>query len=440
MASVKELTDSVQQDVAKVWPHTGRIWPGVDFSDHQVLLSDGSTTYALDAKGMKPVSAQDLKQNKIDIPSPDSFDVVTWQGKPALIIRPAKDLGAGQKADPTGLTAREPAYSFGLASHEQFHPYVQNAPKSPWTSLQKLEKSAGDRTELYPLKPEPRIARAMVYNSLLSALQQPKERDAFLAEAAYWNTKWTKNYPEDAEGQEATDLLEGTAKYFEQSAIAMAAVDRPGDPAQVRAYLAKTLKPMKVASKGIEPYAIGTVALLNADAKGLDVKESLTTEPTTPLAALLKGVKPAGSQSAPADVTRGIEQGVQASNKELGPLIEPFVADVQDKSKSVLMLPVESVSGSVGGKGFYTTEELPISITPKARATFKSKTGTVRVDGATVGEIDEDDKGYFAVPLDLDDADAALDGTRLTLKAEGLSGTVTVKAATNDGQQFLYAQ
>lgn len=438
--SFDDLVDRVQKDVATAWPHTGQVWPGADFSDHNLLLTDGTDTFALDVHGRTKVSAQDLEKAKIDIPAEDAFDVVTWEDKPSLIIHVPKDLGRGQKPDPTGLTAPQPGYTFALASHEQFHPYVQNKPRQ-WQSLQTLdEQSVGDRTELYPLNAGPRVDRAMVYNSLLTALTSPDERDKHLSEAAWWNAKWRKDYPDDAKGQEATDLLEGTAKYFEQYTLAMTEVDKPNDAEQVRDQLATTLKPMTVASKGIEPYAIGTVALLNADAQGKNFKEKLTTEPTTPLAELLKGVAPSGAQSAPDNVQEGIDKGVKSTNAELARSIDPFVTNVQDTAHSVLMLPVESVSGSMGGKGFYTTEELPITITPEAKVTFKPASGRLRADNVTVGEIEQNGKGYFAIPIKPGKDDAELKGSRLRLHGDGLDGSLTVKATTEDGQNFLYAQ
>ncbi|MFI6093195.1 hypothetical protein [Streptomyces sp. NPDC051218] len=438
-ASFDALVASVQKDIARAWPHTGQAWPGADFSGHNLLLTDGNKIVAVNKDGTRPVSAGQLDKAKIDVPAEESFDVVTWDSKPSLIIHVPKDLGAGQKPDPTGLTAPQPGYAFALASHEQFHPYVQNKPQ--WASLKAFdERSDGDRTELYPLQAGPRIDRAMVYNTLLDALKNPANRAQRLSQAAWWDAKWRKDYPDDAKGQQSTDLLEGTAKYFEQYTLAMAQVDKPTDAQQVRAHLADTLKPMNVASKGVEPYAIGTVALLNADAEGKDFKKKLTTDPTTPLAELLNGVTPSDAQSAPDEVRDGIDKAVRTTNQELRPSIEPFVKNVQDSGHSVLMLPVESVSGSVQGKGFYTTKELPITITPDARVTFKLPSGQARADKVTVGEIDQDGKGYFAIPLVPGKDGATLDGNTLTLNGGGLTGKVTVKATTEDGQHFLYAQ
>lgn len=438
--SFDDLVSSVQKDISTAWPHTRQVWPGADFADHDLLLTDGSTTHVVDKDGKQQVPADDLAKAKIDIPAEDSFDVVTWNKKPSLIIHVPKDLGVGQRADPTGLTPPQPGYTFALASHEQFHPYVQNKPEQ-WASLKVLDKQGeGDRTELYPLQAGPRVDRAMIYNSLLDGLKKPDKLAERMSQAAWWDAKWRKDYPNDAKGQESTDLLEGTAKYFEQYTLAMTEVESPTDAKQVRAHLADTLKPMTVASKGIEPYAIGTVALLNADAEGKNFKQKLMNDPTTPLAELLKDVKPSGRQTAPEAVSKGIEKGVADTNKELAKSIEPFVHDVQDSGHSVLMLPVESVSGSMQGKGFYTTKELPITITPDARVTFKPSSGQVRAEKVTVGELDQDGKGYFAIPVVPGNNGVQLDGSKLTLDGGGLTGTVTVKSTTTDGQHFLYVQ
>lgn len=440
---ISQLASALQHDVATVWPRTGSIWPDVDFARDVLLVSDGTSTYAIDADSHRLVSKNELDQAKVTVPQPGGFDVMTWQRRDAVIVRtPTGASAAKLSQDPTGLTSPTVTqYMFELATHELFHPYVQHSKTTPWTSLQKLEaQGSGSRDELYPLQAAARIERAMIYNSLLAALQHPTQRSQDLAAAAYWNDAWTREYPDEAKATAQVDLLEGTAKYFERAAVAMAAVDQPGDSPQVRAYLAETLKPMKVASLAVEPYAIGTVALLNADAEHLEVKQTLTTDPVTPLSLLLQGVKPAGTQQAPSDVVQGIESSVQKANKELAPSIDPFVAAIQDKRTTVLMLPVSAATGSVAGKGFYTTEQLPITITPDARAVFKTSTGSVTVNNATTGEIEQDGTGYFALPLTPAEVSAELKGNRLTLHSGSLTGTVTVQAATDNGQQFLYAR
>ncbi|MER7174999.1 hypothetical protein [Streptomyces mesophilus] len=440
--SLKQLADAVQQDVAEVWPRTGRIWPGMDFSDHNLLISNGTSTYAVNAKSTSAVALPELKKQRISVPLAGGFDVVMWQGKKAVIIRPDERAAAERLTqDPTGLTSPDMAsYVFELATHEQFHPYVQQGGPHPWPSLKKADAQVGGREEIYPLAAEPRIQRAMIYNSLLAAYKEPARRDEQLAAAAYWHKEWAGQFPEEAQELLATDLLEGTAKYVEKTAVGMAHAADPTNAAQVSDYLASVLKPMKIASKGVEPYAIGAAALLNADAIGLDVKKTLTVEPVTPLSLVLDGVEPSAEQEAPQDVVRGIKDSVAKTNKELAPQIEPFVSAVQDKDTTVLMLPVDKLSGSVGGKGFYTTEELPISITPEARATFTLPSGTVTLNGITAGQLEHDGTGYFAVPLPKGSQQVALTGDRLALTGTRLRGAVTVDTKTEDGQRFLYAR
>ncbi|WP_143041448.1 hypothetical protein [Streptomyces indicus] len=440
--SLKELAAAVQAEIAKVWPHTGRIWPGMDFSDHSLLISDGASAFAVSATSSRQVPLRKLKEQRISVPLAGGFDVVTWQGKKSLIIHPDEGAAAERLGqDPTGLTSADMAsYVFELATHEQFHPYVQQGGSHPWPSLRKAEAQGGGRDETYPLATEPRIHRAMIYNSLLAGYKEPAEREKHLAAAAYWNSAWAGKFPDEARDLLATDLLEGTAKYVEKTAVGMAHASDPTDATQVHEYLSSVLKPMKIASKGVEPYAIGAAALLNADAMGLDVKKTLITEPVTPLSLVLNDVNPSPQEEAPDDVVRGITDSVAKANKELAGQIEPFVAAVQDKDTTVLMLPVDKLSGSVGGKGFYTTEALPISITPEARATFSLPSGTVTLNGITAGQLDQNGTGYFAIPLPDDTRQVALTGDELTLTGTKLKGRLTVDRQTDNGQRFLYAR
>lgn len=442
--STWQLSSSVRRDVAIVWPRLGRIWPGADFSKHSVIVTDGRCAYLLDARSGGSISLDELKKHNIGVPRPGGFEAITWKGRKSIVVRPPEGAGAAAPAkDPLGMTSPDAAgYTFGLATHEQFHPDVQYDSAAPWHSLIQLDNASGGagRAEEYPLRADPRIDRAMVYNSLLLGLRDPARRAAHLAQAAYWNQRWTDGFPAEAKGQASVDLLEGTAEYVQQSALAMAAVRDPDDPAQIRARLTRTLRPMKVAAKGAEPYAIGTAALLTADAAGRDVKKTLTTKATTPLAELLRGVTPAGPQTAPKDVTDGITRSVARTNRQLAPVIEPFVAGLQDRKKLVLLLPADSVTGSMSGTGFYTTRQLPVTITTGAGATFNSGSGAVRLDKVTVAEMRVKDKDYYALPLDPDNGNFTLEDNRLTLKGGHMHGSIVVVRQTDDGQRFLYAQ
>lgn len=439
--ALEAVADDVQRYVAQVWPRTGRIWPGMDFSGHVLLLTDGTQTWAIDTSSRQKVASEALAAGKVPVPDPGGFALAKWKGRNAVAVRlPTAEAAAKLRQETTGLTSPNvPAFDFELATHEQFHTYVQLGDE-PWASLGKLqEQGEGSRDELYPLQAEPRLQRAMVYNSLLSAYQEPERRQEHLAAAAYWHTRWATKYPQEEKAQTGIDLLEGTTQYVETMAGAMAQVKDPENGEQIRAFLTRTLKPLEVASRSEEPYAIGAAALLNADAMGrTQVKKSLAAEPATPAAQVLDGVDPV-QQTAPADLKKSIADSVARQNKELARSIEPFVAAMADKKSWVLMLPDEALRGSMDA-GLYTTRELPIGIKNEARASFGLTSGKVTLDRRTTGEVKKDGKTYYAVPLDPTSGTASLDGDELTLKGKNLSGAVTVRMKTDDGQRFLYAQ
>lgn len=404
-----------------------------------MLLSDGKAAWSIDKDGFNSVPFEELEKKDVSVPQPKGFGMLTWEGRNAVIVRApeGKDLTDPAK-DPTGLESADPVLNtFALATHEQFHTYAQQG-KTPWKSLEEL--SGGGREELYPLNAEPRLQRAMVYNSLLAAYEEPDERREHLSAATYWHQQWAKKYPDEDKTQAGIELLEGTAKYFELAAVAMAAADDPENAGQRRDHLTGALKPMKLAFKNVEPYAIGALALLVAQDEQ-EVKKSLAETPATPLSKVIGGVAPAG-QTAPEDVKAGIEESVAKSNEELGNEIEPFMRNFKDPEKWLLMAPVgDLVNQNLSGMGFYTTEELPVSIVPKARGAFKFTTGKLTLDGTTTAQIELNGEGYFAIPLDPEDESVSLDGNKLALKGPHAEGSFTVRSETDeDGQRTFYAR
>lgn len=437
---LESIAGDVHKYVSQVWPRTSRIWPGMDFSRHVLLLSDGKQTVAIDTASRQRVAPGALKAAKVSIPAPGGFAMAEWKGKNAVIYRlPTASAAAQLREETTGLTSPNvPAFAFELATHEQFHSYVQLG-KQPWASLGKLSESEDGRDELYPLQAEPRLQRAMVYNSLLSAYQQPEQRKKHLAAAAYWHDQWATKYPKEQEIQAGTDLLEGTTQYVETLAGAMALAKDPENADQVRKVLVNTMKPLKVASKSDEPYAIGAAALLNAAAMGqAQVKRELTNEAATPASKVLDGITPS-PQADPADLKRSITVSVTEQNKKLAATIEPFIKGMQNKKSWILMLPDDALQGSMDAE-FYTTDELPISIKNKATANFRTPSGPITLDEATTAELKKNGKTYYPVPLDPSSDKLSLKGNKLTLKDKHLAGTVTVTAKTENGQRFLYTR
>ncbi|MFF8845809.1 hypothetical protein ACF08N_24335 [Streptomyces sp. NPDC015127] len=443
---LEDMAARLHTHVAKVWPHTGRIWPGADYSRNVLLITDGRAAYAVDTAGHREVPLADLTASGIEVPAYErGFDAITWKGRRGIVVRPQMTVKADAE-DPTGFDSGDAALrTFGLATHEQFHSYVQQDAKGDpaWASLPALADRAGgvdDRAQHYPTEVEPRSYRTMVYNSLLAAYQDPQRRRDHLAAAAYWQQTWARTYPNEAKSQPLLDTMEGSARYVESMAVAMATVEDPRDREQIRTRLTGTLRPLKSVNKGFEPYAIGATALFTADAMSLDARKRITEEPVTPQQVVLRGVKPV-RQTLPADVRRALTANAARADKKIAPDIEPFVAGMRDKKKWVLLVPQSAAKGTLGGTGFYTTDQLPLTIIAKARLSFAlDGGGSLSVNGRTVAEVPLEGELYYGTPLDPADPDVSLKGDRLVLKSPELKGEFTVRSETDDGQRVLYAR
>ncbi len=413
----------VQAAVARVWPRTAALWPGVDLSGHHVLLTDGERGWLVDAVGMSRVGAADLERAGVDVPAPGGAERTTWRGERTVVVRPP--AGARAQDDPVAAGLE----LFALATRAAFVPPGQDASAA----------AGGERLQTYPLEAEPRMVRAMIHDSLLAAYQRPGERAERLAAAAYWNEQWVRRFPAEAKGSAEADLRVGAAAYFARYAVAMAAAD---DPAE---HLMTTLRPLAgepAEDPAGEAGAIGTVALLNADVLGLGVKERLLREGVPPVDAVLTeltDVEPV-RQTVPEAVREAVERSTAERNERLGRAIGPFTRAMEDDGRPLLMLPAGS--GRVVGEGLFTTEELPVdAVVPGGRGRFVLESGTLTLDGVTVARMPGPDGGaYVAVPLDQDGEGVSLAGDRLTLAGGGLRGAVDVRVAEDGGRTVLHAR
>ncbi|MBD3932904.1 hypothetical protein IF129_15265 [Streptomyces chumphonensis] len=413
----------VQAAVARVWPRTAALWPGVDLSGHHVLLTDGEHGWLVDAVGMSRVGSAELERAGVDVPAPGGAERTTWRGEAAVVVRPP--AGAAAQDDPVAAGLE----LFALATRAAFAPPGEDV----------SEAAAGERVRAYPLQAEPRVVRTMVHDSLLAAYRRPGERAERLAAAAYWNEQWRRRFPAEAKGSAEADLRAGAAAYFARYAVAMATAD---DPAE---HLMATLRPLAGEAAGDpagEAGAIGTVALLNADALGLGVKEGLLRKGVPPVDAVLAelaDVEPV-RQSAPEAVREDVERSTAERNERLGRAIGPFTRAMEDERRPLLMLPAGS--GRVVGEGLFTTEGLPVdAVVPGGRGRFVLESGTLALDGVTVARMPGPDGGaYVAVPLDADGEGVSLAGEQLTLAGGGLRGAVDVRVAEEGGRRVLYAR
>lgn len=174
-----------------------RIWPGFDWADLQILLSDSSSRDAWLVGKAYPRPSHFLKDPTItDIFQPGfSLGFLEFRGLHTVAVNTDyRDSGA----------------SFRAAVNALFRDGIQSQWENP---------AFDDRGLLYPLLPEPRYLRRMLFNSLLAALDAHSSRKdpvPHLRGAAFWLRRWKKKYPEELAFR--TEAANGIALYAEQSA------------------------------------------------------------------------------------------------------------------------------------------------------------------------------------------------------------------------------
>jgi hypothetical protein len=420
------VAQEIQHAVAKVWPESADIWPGTVLKDRLIILSDGKGAKLISVDGVTNLTPAKLAAKKVTIPSTGS-SYATWDGHPAVVINAADpSYAADAQAANVGLSNA----LFQAATDEMFH----SAQPRLGQAKQEL------RGTEFPLAVTPRLYRAMIYNDLLQAYQHPDRRRQWLGGAAYWNASWARAYPDEVKRAAATDVGEGAAGYFEGVATAMAMGADRDDRDELRKHVAfrpldKSLDPGQLTLDG-EGAALGGVAGLLLDETHKNWKKELNRG-QTPLNLLLHGVAPVPEQ--PSDGLRHSIQDVLAKrNSDLIPRLNPLVSAYQDRSRPLLMIPLNAATGDLDAGGYYTAREVPYAMLAGLSGTFRLPSGTLKANEASVLAGQVGGRPYLIVPIEK----KARDGSRkIRLDTRALSGTVGVTAqAAAGGRQALIAR
>lgn len=406
-ASVLAATaDRVHGEVAKVWPQTDQIWPGVNFGERTLILTNGTDAWAIRTSGSTPV--------KMAVPV-GGVAVSSWQGHPAVVVSSAVK-------DPflTGTDAM-----FRAA---------------------KLPKNGDEAAPDYPLETAPRLDRTMLYDALVEAYRTPGDRPADLAAAAYWNSRWMKDAPDEASRSLATDRIEGTDGYFDGVVESIAAVADNGDAEARRVQTVGVDYPSEVnagdklvggvtdAAVGVvgdnqigEARAVNAVAAMNLDETHPGWKSTVWTGARSPLSMLLAGVAPAPQQPAPG-LARAVNDEVASQNSNLIPRLDPIIAAYRDDPLVLIPATIDAPQ--------YHSSQTPYPLVDRLNGRFATKTGSATAQQATALTTVISGTRYLIVPISPDNV--AKD--RVTLSTSGFTGTFQVRPATApDGHQELMA-
>ncbi|MFB9836179.1 hypothetical protein [Actinoallomurus acaciae] len=440
--AVAPVASEMQAYVAKVWPESGRIWPGVVLKDRRIVIGDRHTARLISVDGVKNLSAADLTQHKVEIPSSGSLYTV-WDGHPTVVMNSADASYTDEaKEEHAGLSA----ILFGAATDELFHSWQQRG--------KPLDQHAMRGTE-YPLAVTPRLYRAMLYNDVVAAFHDPKQKQQRLANAAYWYQKWQKEYADEAKHATAIDASEGAAGYFDAVASAMADGADRTKPDEIRERvgfeaLDQGPDPRRLTVDG-EAAPLGALAglLLDEADKNKKEKDKKAHPPTwqkqvaesgrTPLAMLLQGVAPVAEQ--PSDGLRqAIQDELAKQNSDLIPRFNPLVRAYNNNGDALLLVPLESATGDLETGGYYTTKNVPYAMLARLNGTFRFTSGQLTAKDASVLTGAIDGRQYVIVPLDPERATSKLSDNRMKMDTGPLTGTFHVKAQKLNGRQGLIVQ
>jgi hypothetical protein len=422
------VSTEVHTYVAKVWPDAGRIWPGVVLKDRRIILGDGRMARLITVDGVKNLSAADLAQHKIEIPRSGSL-YTTWEGHPTVVINSADPAYAEEaKVERASLSQ----VLFSAATDELFHSLQQRG--RPVDQLRGTE---------YPLAVTPRLYRAMLYDDVVAAYRDPRQRRQRLANAAYWYGRWQKEYAGEAKRAAATDAAEGAAGYFDAISTAIARGADRKDRDDLREHIAyeplnQGMDPRRLTVDG-EAGPLGAVAGLLLDEAKKPWQKQVAQGGWTPVGLLLQGVAPV-AEPASDDLRQAIQDVLAKQNSDLIPRFNPLVRAYHDHGDALLFVPLESATGDLETGGYYTTKDVPYAMLARLTGTFELPSGRLRANEASVLTGTVGGRQYVIVPLDPEHKKTRVADDRIRLDTGPLVGSFKVKAQKTAGREELVAQ
>lgn len=182
-----------------------RIWPNYDWKDKQVIFFSQRKSLAV------------LWNNQADTTDSTSLTAIDdYSTLPPQWTSGDYALGVWNDVDTIFLNADSSADRAAvLAFHEGFHFFGQE-----FRSNLPPEYQLDARAQPVPGDPQPRILRAEIMASLFEAVIQGKESS--FAHAAFWQNKYTADYPDERTKNALLDILEGSAEYVGERAFAIA--------------------------------------------------------------------------------------------------------------------------------------------------------------------------------------------------------------------------
>ncbi|EPH96908.1 hypothetical protein D920_01908 [Enterococcus faecalis 13-SD-W-01] len=216
-AEFEQAVGLVNDNIKSTWNSSGKVWSETDFSNYQVLIlpenEDGSiqeTVYLIDSdRRINQVPYEEIKVfNEKSIGSP-FFKPATnkLNGIPTMTLSIEGNHFTEENLKYEISALPKSIKPFVYATHEQFHSF-----QSDWKLKDLKEMTDFDSIEN---KSEVKQARLEVLFYLQKAILDEKDREQNIAKAKGWWEKYKESYPDVYKGAYKSDMLEGTAQYFD---------------------------------------------------------------------------------------------------------------------------------------------------------------------------------------------------------------------------------
>lgn len=398
--------------VKNQWPLASRVWPGLDYTDVNLLLisvnhKDGQPRYwSLTIHGMRQVTAGELGQ--VSQPAVDNFAIEKVMGKKGVIIT----------LDST-RPAESPETLFRLATHELVHGWFQ-------PDIASLSPSQS-RNSRYPLDYRPRLYRFMVIKNLQQAARQPQET-LHLCQARYWFNKWQTEYQEEYQRIKVFDILEGSAFYIEQMIVAL---KKETNLLQAGASLSSgfNITPAEDLTLDSESYILGDVAGVLLDKRLPQWKSTFYTNQVPPAELLLNTLTDCNIEQVTSAYEGLFQKNVKRENQRLFNDFTIVDEVLNNAGIPLLRLDAAMQQGGFTSKGFYTFKGQDVILAMSAK--YSSSAGHLQIMNTNV--LDHDTS--ISVPLP---ASTELKNDTLVLNTSKLKGEIRVRAERDGKNRIIY--
>ena len=417
-ASPADFAREVQALVSRHWPQMSTVWPGCDYEQHRLVLmyvdDEGQPKQAwlLGPEGMKEMDAPEYQA--LEAPQPGGYSAVTVAGSPSIAMS-FDDFSLRQPGEAEQV--------YRTATHELVHFYHQEGALG----------SGGSRAQAYPLNAAPRYYRMMIYHNLITALEQPDNRDRLLGQARHWLDRWQAEFKEESDAIRDTDIVEGSARYIENLG-AIVTKDMGSDAILQEAIQAMERDALFTAADE-ESYELGYVAALLLDQVAPEWKAGFYQKKLSPVELLLQGIKPV-EQAQDEGILEKVRSEVEAVNGEAGQQLQDVLAAQADKGIPYLKIDITQASGSYEARGNYLVNREDV-ITGFA-AMYKAGAGSIRIrNSSVISQHTDSDQAFILLPLTM--AHSVKDGVLSIQSGDVVVEQVQVSTAQEDGRTIYAA-